>query len=94
VNIFGEAKQILDRKDAGKEVTWEEMQKVHEACLALDFFADFPIKEGLEHLSRMVEGLPEPTKSKSTGLERQTKGIRPTKSDTKLTREAIYDSNR
>ena len=57
-NIFRQAKQLLDKKDNGGELTEEELGLVNTAMiplLILPGFNDTPITEGLEELARMAE---------------------------------------
>ena len=60
-NIFREAKDLLDKKDAGGELTEEELQLIATAeipflvcrCPSL---RDMPVAECLEVLAQIVEG--------------------------------------
>lgn len=61
MNIFREAKQLLDKKDNGSELTEEERDLVATAIIPLMvesngiFPRDITIEEGLEELAKMVE---------------------------------------
>lgn len=60
-NIFRQARQLLDKKDNGAELTEEELQLINAALIPLMGKADglFPedstIGEGLEELAKIVE---------------------------------------
>lgn len=60
-NLFRQAKQLLDKKDSGAELTEEELQLINTAIIPLMvetdgiFPEDIPIGEGLEELSQMIE---------------------------------------
>jgi len=60
-NIFRQAKQLLDKKDKGAELTEEELRLIDTALIPLMvktdgiFPEDMTIGEGLEALSEMVE---------------------------------------
>ena len=59
-NIFRQAKDLLDKKDAGGELTWEESQLIAEAEIPLlaygcPFPEDMPIGKCLEKLAKIVE---------------------------------------
>jgi len=60
MNIFRQAKNLLDIKDAGGEMSWEELQLINTAILPLMvktrvFLEDITIGDGLEELARIVE---------------------------------------
>lgn len=60
-NIFREAKQLLDKKDNGAELTEEELGLIHTALIPLNLHGcplpeDIPIGEGLEALAKMMDG--------------------------------------
>ena len=61
VNIFRQAKQLLDKKDSGAELTEEEFQLINTAIIPLmvktngPFPDDITIGEGLEELAKMTE---------------------------------------
>ena len=59
-NIFRQAKRLLDKRDAGGEISWEEFQLIKKAELALILRGcplpeDMPIGECLEELAQIVE---------------------------------------
>ncbi|MBU1082467.1 MAG: hypothetical protein KKB59_18420 [Spirochaetes bacterium] len=57
-NIFREAKQLLDKKDSGIELTAEEQLTVNAADIPLTLlkmFNDMTTDEGLGELAKMVE---------------------------------------
>lgn len=60
-NIFRQARTLLQRKDAGEELTEEERQVIRTALIPFtvytgDFFPEeITIAEGLEGLARLVE---------------------------------------
>lgn len=60
-NIFRQAKQLLDKKDSGADLTEEELQLINTAIIPLMvetdgiFPEDITIGEGLEKLARWVE---------------------------------------
>jgi len=60
LNLFGQAKQLLDKKDNGAELTKEELRLVNTAIIPLMvktygvFPEDITIGEGLEELAKMV----------------------------------------
>ena len=60
-NLFRQAKQLLDKKDSGVELTEEEQQLINTAIIPLMvetdgiFPEDITIGEGLEELSQLVE---------------------------------------
>ena len=61
-NIYRQAKQLLEKRDAGGKITWGEFQLISEALLPLGFRGcpfpeDMPIGEGLEELAKIVEGV-------------------------------------
>lgn len=71
VNIFREAKQLLDKKDNGNKLTEEEQELVNTADIPFtvntgDIFGDITIGEGLEEMARIVEG----TKTRVPGKTR------------------------
>jgi len=61
-NIFRRAKQLLDKKDTGGELSWEEFQLIATAeipflvsrCPSLK---DMPVRDCLETLAQIVEGV-------------------------------------
>jgi len=61
MNIFREAKNLLDKRDAGGELSWEEFQLIATAeipflvsrCPSLK---NLPVRECLEVLAQIVEG--------------------------------------
>lgn len=60
VNIFRQAKQLLDKRDNGNELTEEEQELVNTAAIPFtvntdDIFGDITIGEGLEELARIIE---------------------------------------
>lgn len=60
-NLFREAKQLLDKKDAGNQITWDEFQLINTAKIPMDirgcpFPEDIPLSQGLEELAKMVGG--------------------------------------
>lgn len=70
VNIFREAKQLLDKKDNGNELTEEEQELVNTAAIPFtvntdNILFDIPIGEGLEELARIIE-------NKDAGGDQQT----------------------
>ncbi len=59
-NIYRQAKQLLDKRDAGGEISWGEFQLIKKAELALILRGcplpeDMPIGECLETLAQIVE---------------------------------------
>ena len=58
--MFRQAKQLLDKKDAGWELTEEELKLVNTAMMPLlggfIISEDLTISEGLEELATMLEG--------------------------------------
>ncbi len=60
MNMFRQAKQLLDKKDAGWELTEEELKLVNTAMMPLlggfIISEDLTISEGLEELATMLEG--------------------------------------
>lgn len=60
-NLFRQAKILLDKKDAGAELTEQELRLIHTALIPFtvktaDFFPEnITIAEGLEELASMVE---------------------------------------
>lgn len=60
-NIFREAKNLLDKRDAGGELNWEELQLIKKAELPLIRRGWFlpegmPVRDCLETLAQIVEG--------------------------------------
>ena len=58
-NIFREAKELLDKKDAGGKLTKKELQLINRAIIPLMeadgiFPNDITIAEGLEELAKIV----------------------------------------
>ena len=59
-NIYRQAKQLLDKRDTGGEISWEELQLIKTAELPLILRGcplpeDMPEGECLEELAQMVE---------------------------------------
>ncbi|MBA7696962.1 hypothetical protein ES703_105620 [subsurface metagenome] len=58
-NIFREAKQLLDKKDAGAQLSEEEQGLIDLALmmplLMLPKYNDTPLSDGLEELAKLVE---------------------------------------
>ncbi len=60
-NLFREAKRLLDRKDAGGELSEEELELINTAIIPLMvktdgvFPEDITIGEGLEELAKTFE---------------------------------------
>lgn len=59
-NIFREAKQLLDKKDNGAELTKEELKLINTAIMPLMvkgriFPEDITIGEGLEELASLTQ---------------------------------------
>jgi len=55
-NLFRQAKELLDKKDAGAELTEEELQLINTAIIPLMIIPeDITIGEGLERLAKMME---------------------------------------
>lgn len=60
-NIFRQAKQLLDKKDAGSELTKEELKLIDTAIIPLMvktngvFPEDITIGEGLDELAKILE---------------------------------------
>ena len=56
-NLYRQAKQLLDKKDAGAELTEEELQLINTAIIPLmtNFNGDITISDGLEELAKMAE---------------------------------------
>ncbi|GAJ23695.1 unnamed protein product [marine sediment metagenome] len=59
-NIYRQAKQLLDKRGAGGEISWEEFQLIKKAELALILRGcplpeDMPLAECLEELAKSVE---------------------------------------
>lgn len=79
-NIFDEAKQILERKDAGGDISLEDVEKIERATMPLDFLPDMPIGMGLECLSAIVEPPPEPPRSKIWVIDLKADGKLPLQS--------------
>ena len=60
-NIFRQAKGLLDKKDAGGELTEEELRLINTAEIPLMMRGcplpeDMPVGECLEELAQIVEG--------------------------------------
>lgn len=60
-NIFKEAKQLLDKKDNGAELTEDELELINIAIIPMNLHGcplpeDIPIGEGLEVLAKMMDG--------------------------------------
>jgi len=60
-NIFREAKALLDKKDAGSELTEEELQLIATAEIPFlirncPYLKDMPVRDCLETLAQIVEG--------------------------------------
>lgn len=62
-NLFREAKQLLDKKESGAQLTEEELKLINTAVIPLMvrtwggvFPKDITIGEGLEELAKIVEG--------------------------------------
>lgn len=61
-NLFRQARQLLDKKDSGAELTEEELGLVNTAIIPLMvkthgvFPEDIAIGQGLEELAKIVEG--------------------------------------
>jgi len=62
-NIFRQAKQLLDKKDSGGELTEEELRLIATAIIPLMvktdgvFPEDITIGEGLHELAKILEGV-------------------------------------
>lgn len=61
-NIFREAKNLLDKKDAGGEISWAELELINTARIPLNlrdypFPEDMPVRDCLETLAQIVEGV-------------------------------------
>ena len=60
-NLFRQAKELLSKKDAGGQLSWEELKLINTAIIPLMVKADgvFPkditISEGLKELAKIVE---------------------------------------
>jgi len=59
MNIFREAKNLLDKRDAGSELSEEELRLINTAIIPLMeadgiFPNDITIAEGLEELAKIV----------------------------------------
>jgi len=60
MNLFKQAKQLLDKKDSGAELTEEELRLVNTAIIPLMvkadglFSEDITIAEGLEELAKII----------------------------------------
>lgn len=60
-NLFRQAKQLLDKKDAGGELNNEELQLINTAIIPLMvktngvFPEDITLAEGLEELTNIIE---------------------------------------
>ena len=62
MNIFRQAKQFLDKKDAGGELTKEELQLIATAEIPFlirhcPYLNDMPVRDCLETLAQIVEGV-------------------------------------
>lgn len=60
MNIFREAKQLLDKKDNGNELTEEELELINTAIIPFmvntdHIFGDITIGKGLEKLATLIE---------------------------------------
>lgn len=58
-NIFREAKELLQKKDNGNELTEEEEKLIGAALIPLMLlpgYSDTPVDQGLEELAVMVDG--------------------------------------
>ena len=60
-NIFREAKDLLDKKDAGGELSWEELKLIATAEIPFlirncPYLRDMPVRDCLETLAKIVEG--------------------------------------
>ena len=58
-NLFREAKQLLDKRDNGSELTEEEAELVATAIIPLMIlpeYNDTPISQGLLELAKMMDG--------------------------------------
>lgn len=58
-NIFRQARELLEKKDSGAQLTEEELQLLNTAIIPLMvtngiFPKDITISEGLEELAKMV----------------------------------------
>jgi len=61
-NIFRQAKQLLDKKDAGGELTQAELQLIATAEIPFlirncPYLNDMPVRDCLETLAKIVEGV-------------------------------------
>jgi len=59
-NIFRQAKQLLDKKNAGGELSWEELQLIATAEIPFltrncPYLKDMPVRDCLETLAEIVE---------------------------------------
>jgi len=59
-NIHRQAKQLLDKRDAGGSITWDEFQLINTALLPLGVRGcllpeDMPIGDCLEELAKLTE---------------------------------------
>lgn len=59
-SIYRQAKELLDKRDAGGRITWDEFQLINTALLPLNFpYGPFPeempIGDCLEELTKIVE---------------------------------------
>jgi len=62
MNIFREAKNLLDKRDAGGELSWEEFQLIATAEIPFlirkcPYLKDMPTRDCLETLAQIVEGV-------------------------------------
>jgi len=60
-NIFRQAKQLLDKKDAGGELSEEELKLIATAEIPFlirncPYLNDMPVRDCLETLAEIVEG--------------------------------------
>ena len=60
-NLFRQAKQLLDQKDSGGELSWEELQLIATAEIPLMMRGcplpeEMAVRECLETLAQIVEG--------------------------------------
>ena len=61
-NLFRQARQLLDEKDKGAQLTEEDLRLINTAIIPLMvktngiFLEDITIGEGLEALAKMVDG--------------------------------------
>lgn len=60
-NIFRQAKELLDKRAAGNQITWDEFQLINTAKIPLNihgcpFPEDMTVAECLEKLAKILEG--------------------------------------